>query len=142
MCSVKQPAYTMASNDVIFRVHYGGRFDRRHKCMYVGGNIGLYEEPYDLDRLSFFEIKRVVTKFGYHRGDLVYYCEAGKELDDGLVLLTSNEDVVKMADVFLGQKLVVLYTIAFQILLMNYSQMRVRLKRVRIVELRKGGWRL
>jgi hypothetical protein len=113
MCSVKQPAYTMASNDVIFRVHYGGRFDRRHRCTYVGGNIGLYEEPYDLDRLSFFEIETVIKKFGYHPGDLVYYCEAGKELEDGLVLLTSNEDVVKMADVFLGHKLVVLYIVAF-----------------------------
>jgi hypothetical protein len=113
MCSVKQPAYTMASNDVIFRVHYGGRFDRRHRCTYVGGNIGLYEEPYDLDCLSFFEIENVVKKFGYHPGDLVYYCEASKELEDGLVLLTSDEDVVKMADVFLGHKLVVLYIVAF-----------------------------
>jgi hypothetical protein len=86
MCSVKQSTYTMASNDVIFRVHYGGRFDRRHRCTYVGGNIGLYDEAYDLDRLSFFEIERVVKKFGYHSGDLVYYCDAGKELEDGLVL--------------------------------------------------------
>jgi hypothetical protein len=54
MCSVKQPVYTMTSNDVIFRVHYGGRFDRRHRCTKVGGNIGLYEEPYDLDCPSFF----------------------------------------------------------------------------------------
>jgi hypothetical protein len=77
MCSVKRSA----SNDVIFRVHYGVRFDRQHRCTYVDGNIGLYEEPYDLDRLSFFEIERV--KFGYHSGDLVYYCEAGKELEDG-----------------------------------------------------------
>jgi hypothetical protein len=66
-----------------------------------------------LDCLSFFEIETVVKKFGYHPGDLVYYCEAGKELEDGLVLLTSNEDVVKMADVFLGHKLVVLYIVAF-----------------------------
>jgi hypothetical protein len=120
MCSVKQPAYTMASNDVIFRVHYRSRFDRGHRCTYVGGNIGLYEEPYDLDRLSFFEIERVVKKFGFYPGDLLYYCEAGKELEDGLVLLTSDEDVVKMADVFLGHKHVVLYTVVFfQILLMN-----------------------
>lgn len=77
----------------------------------------MYEEPYDLDRLSFFEIERVVTKFGYHTGDLVYYCEAGKELEDELVLLTTDEDVVKMADVFLGHKLVMLYTVAFS----NYA---------------------
>jgi hypothetical protein len=62
MCSVKQSAYTMANNDVIFRVHYGGRFDRRYKCTDVGGNIGLYEESYDLDCLSFIEIEIVVKK--------------------------------------------------------------------------------
>jgi hypothetical protein len=73
----------------------------------------LYDEAYDLDHLSFFEIERVVKKFGYHPGDLVYYCEAGKELEDGLVLLTSDEDVVKMAYVFLCHNLVVLYTVAF-----------------------------
>lgn len=113
MCSVKQPTYTMASNDVIFRVHYGGRFDWQHRCTYVGGNIGLYDEAYDLDRLSFFEIERIVKIFEYHASDLVYYSEAGKELEDGLVLLTSDEDVIKMADVFLGHNLVVLYTVDF-----------------------------
>jgi hypothetical protein len=113
MCSVKQSAYTMANNEVIFRVHYGGRFDRRYRCTYVGGNVGLYEESYDLDRLSFIEIETVVKKFGYQPGDLVYYHEPYKELDDGLVLLTSDEDVVKMADAFLGEKLVMLYTVSF-----------------------------
>jgi hypothetical protein len=60
----------MANNDVIFRVHYKGRFDRRHRCTYVGGNIGLYEESYDLNCLSLIEIKTVVKKFGYRPGDL------------------------------------------------------------------------
>jgi len=44
----------MVSNDVIFRVHHGSWFDRRYKCIYVGGDIGLYKESYDLDCLSFF----------------------------------------------------------------------------------------
>jgi hypothetical protein len=43
----------MANNEVIIRVHYRGRFDRRYRCTYVGGNVALYEESYDLDRLSF-----------------------------------------------------------------------------------------
>jgi len=46
----------------------------------------------------FFEIETVVRKFGYQSSDLVYYREPGKELDDGLVLLTSDEEVVRMAD--------------------------------------------
>lgn len=60
-----------------------------------------------LDCLSFFEVETVVKKFGYQPGDLIYYREPGKELDDRLVLMTFNEDVVKMAEVFLGHKLVV-----------------------------------
>lgn len=103
----------MANNEVIFKVYYGGRFDRRYRCTYVGGNIGLYKTSYDLDRLSFIKIEIVVKKFGYRPSDLVYYREPYKELDDGLVLLTSNEDVVKMADTFLGEKLVMLYTVSF-----------------------------
>lgn len=105
----------MASNDVIFRVHHGGGFDRRYKCIYVGGDIGLYEESYDLDRLSFFEIETVARKFGYQPGDLIYYREPNRDLDDGLVLLTSDADVIRMAKVHLGHKLVLLYTVSFAI---------------------------
>ena len=32
---------------------------------YVGGKIGLFDEPYDLDYLSFIEIEIKVKKFGY-----------------------------------------------------------------------------
>jgi hypothetical protein len=52
-------------------------------------------------------------KFGYQPVDLVYYREPYKELDDGLVLLTYDEDVIKMADAFLGEKLVMLYMVSF-----------------------------
>jgi hypothetical protein len=43
----------------------------------------------------------------------VYYRIPGRELDDGLVLLTSDEDVVRMVEVLLGHTLVVLYTVSF-----------------------------
>jgi hypothetical protein len=99
----------MASNDVIFKVHHGGQFDRRNKCIF-GRDIGLYEKSYDLDCLSFFEIETVVRKFGYH---LIYYREPDRDLDDGLVLLTSDADAIRMAEVHLGHKLILLYTISF-----------------------------
>jgi hypothetical protein len=73
----------------------------------------LYDEAYDLDRLSFFEVERIVKKFGYQPRDLIYYCEHGKELDYGLVLITSDDDVIRMAEVFLGQKLVMFYMVSF-----------------------------
>jgi hypothetical protein len=73
----------------------------------------LYEESYDLDCLSFFEIETVVRKFGYQPGDLIYYREPDRNLDDGLVLLTSDADVIRMVEVHLGHKLVLLYNVSF-----------------------------
>lgn len=73
----------------------------------------MYEETYDLDYLSFLEVETVVKKFGYQPSDLIYYHEPSKELDDGLILITFDENVIKMAEVFLGHKLVVLYTVSF-----------------------------
>jgi hypothetical protein len=63
----------MAGEEVIFMVHYRGRFNRKKKCTYVGGKIGVYDDTYDLDCLSFIEIKTIVKKFGYQPGDLIYY---------------------------------------------------------------------
>jgi hypothetical protein len=68
---------------------------------------------YDLDCLSFFEVKTIVKKFGYQLGDVIYYREYNKELDDGLVLITFDDDVVRMAECILEHKLVVLYTVSF-----------------------------
>jgi len=57
----------------------------------------------------------VARKFGYQPGDLIYYQEPNRDLDDGLVLLTSDADVIRMAKVHLGHKLVLLYTVSFAI---------------------------
>jgi hypothetical protein len=46
MCRVQQSTSIMGSDNVIFRVHFGGRFDRLYKCTYVGGDIGLFDEAY------------------------------------------------------------------------------------------------
>ncbi|XP_059431573.1 histone chaperone cia1-like [Corylus avellana] len=105
--------HIMAIDDVIFTVHYGVRFNRRYKCTYVGGKIGVFDEPYDLDCLSFIEIETIVKRFRYQLGDLIYYLQPDKELDDGLVLLTCDDDIVRMSEIFIGHKVVVLYTVAF-----------------------------
>jgi hypothetical protein len=103
----------MATDDVIFSINYGGRFDRLDKCMYIGGKIGVFDETYDLDCLSFIEIERIVKKYGYQPGDLIYYLQPDKSLDDGLVLLTCDDDILKMTEFLKGRTVVVLYTVAF-----------------------------
>jgi hypothetical protein len=103
----------MAGKEVIFTVHYGGRFNRKHACTYVGGKIGVYDDTYDLDCLSFIEIETIVKKFGYQLGDLIYYLQPSKLLDDGLVLLTCDADVLRMTKVITGSPVVVLYIVAF-----------------------------
>jgi hypothetical protein len=112
-CKVQHFISTMATDDVIFLVNYGGRFDRQDKCMYVGGKIGVFDETYDLDCLSFIEIERIVKKYGYQPGDLIYYLQPDKSLDDGLVLLTCDDDILRMTEFLKGSIVVVLYTVAF-----------------------------
>jgi hypothetical protein len=59
-------------------VNYGGRFDRQDKCIYVIGKIGVLDETYDLDCLLFIEIERIVKKYGYQPGGLIYYLQPDK----------------------------------------------------------------
>jgi hypothetical protein len=66
-----------------------------------------------LDCLSFIEIETIVKKFGYQPGDLIYYLQPSKSLDDGLVLLTCDADVLRMTKVITGSPVVVLYIVAF-----------------------------
>ncbi|KAB8849522.1 hypothetical protein FH972_026766 [Carpinus fangiana] len=103
----------MATDDVIFSVNYGGRFDRQDKCMYVGGKIGVFDETYDLDCLSFIEIERIVKKYGYQPCDLIYFLQPNKSLNDELVLLTCDDDILRMNEFLKGHTVVVLYTVAF-----------------------------
>ena len=113
-CRVQHFISTMSSNDVIFTVHYGDRFNRKYKCTYVGRKIGVFDDTYDLVCLSFIEIKTIVKKFGYQTGDLIYYLHPNKSLDDELVLLTCDDDILRMSEFLVGQKVVVLYTMAFR----------------------------
>jgi hypothetical protein len=68
---------------------------------------------HDLDCLSFIEIETIVKKFGYQPGDLIYYLQPSKSLDDGLVLLTCDADVLRMTKVLTGSPVMVLYIVAF-----------------------------
>jgi hypothetical protein len=44
LCRARHFISIMAGEEVIFTVHYGGRFNRKHACTYVGGKIGVYDD--------------------------------------------------------------------------------------------------
>jgi hypothetical protein len=96
-CRVQQ-YYTMGLGRVTFRVHYGGKFDRKYNCVYLDVKIELVDENYELGQLSFIELEKMLNPFGYQQGDMIYYLQPNKSLDDGLVLLMSNDSVVGMTE--------------------------------------------
>ncbi|KAE8076643.1 hypothetical protein FH972_015280 [Carpinus fangiana] len=87
----------MGLERVTFRAHYGSTFDRKYNCIYIGGETELVDDNFELGRLSFIELGKMLNPFGYQQGDMIYYLQLDKSLDDGLVLLTSNDSVVGMA---------------------------------------------
>ncbi|KAB1228152.1 hypothetical protein CJ030_MR2G000728 [Morella rubra] len=98
---------------LVFEVHYGGRFSRHFGCSYVNGDVSMYNEPYDSNCLSFFELEDIVKPFGYKLGDLIYYKQPGKSLDNGAILVSSDHDVLAMGKCHEGESVVVLFLALF-----------------------------
>ncbi|XP_059455044.1 uncharacterized protein LOC132185264 [Corylus avellana] len=53
------------SSKLVFEVSYGGRFDWSSGCEYMGGEVTVHSDSYDLDHLSFLELKDICKSFGY-----------------------------------------------------------------------------
>jgi hypothetical protein len=98
---------------LIFEVHHGGRFNRERRVTYVGGYISHYPYPYDRDKLSYIEIERVVRTYEYGSGGLIYYNLPTKSLDEGLRLISSDNDVIQMVEHHREHGIVELYLVAF-----------------------------
>jgi hypothetical protein len=104
----------MGSSELVVEVHYGGRFDRRFGCVYVGGEVGVHHEKVDLDKLSYFEIEGICKKYGYKSGDLMYFKNPGKSLVDDLYLITSDHDVLSLSACHTGGHVILeLYIVSF-----------------------------
>jgi hypothetical protein len=78
-----------------------------------GGEVDVYKKKYDADKLSFFEVERIVKTYGYKPGDLMYYLVPSSSLQSGLKLISSNHDVVKMVDVHQDVSVGELYLVSF-----------------------------
>jgi hypothetical protein len=71
-------------------------FPKRGRDTYVGGDIDVYKETIEHDRLSFPVVKGIAKIYGYKSGDLIYYLLSSSTLRNGLKLITSNFDVHEM----------------------------------------------
>jgi hypothetical protein len=76
----------------IFEIHFGGRFKNLNGLVYVNCDVTAHNEPFDSDCLYIFELESILGKYGYQRGDLIYYKLADMSLDNGLVLLKTDND--------------------------------------------------
>jgi hypothetical protein len=103
----------MGSSELVVGVHYGGRFDRRFGCVYVGGEVEVHHEKVDLDKLSYFEIEVICKKYGYRSWDLMYFKNPRKSLVDGLYLITSDHDVLSLSACHTRHVILELYIVSF-----------------------------
>jgi hypothetical protein len=77
------------------------------------GSIRRTSSRYLPNKLSFFEVKSIVKKYGYKSGDLLYYLVPGSSLQKGLRLITSDHDMFEMVNVHKGAPIVELYIVSF-----------------------------
>jgi hypothetical protein len=99
---------------LVFEINYGGRFDRKYGCIYVGGQVDVHPDNVDPDNVSFVMIKSIVGQYGYSPGDLIYFRDPTKDLVDGLQLVSSDYDVAYMVAKHVDTPIVVLYIVSFQ----------------------------
>jgi len=67
----------MATREVVFEVHYGGHIDRRFMNSYVGGDVDVYTNAIQHDRVSFSVVEDIAKSYGYKSKDLIYYLLPG-----------------------------------------------------------------
>jgi hypothetical protein len=104
----------MGSSELVVEVHYGGRFDRRFGCVYVGGEVEVHHEKVDLDKLLYFEIEGICKEYGYRSGDLINFKDPRKSLVDGLYLITSDHDVLSLSACHNVHVILELYIVSFE----------------------------
>ena len=126
-------------NDIfIFEIHFGGRFKNLNGLVYVNSDVTAHDEPFDSDCLSIFELESILGKYGYQRGDLIFFKLIHMSLDNGLVLLKTDNDVLKMVDAHKTEKfVVVLYTVSVADA-DDYIPLTLTLPEVLVVDKSKG----
>jgi hypothetical protein len=91
--------FNMQMTNLYFEIeiHSGGQFERNPELVYLGGKVSTYYKV-DLDRLSYFEIQDMVAECGSPSTSLVYYLIFGGSLEQGLRLITEDDEVLYMCE--------------------------------------------
>jgi hypothetical protein len=103
----------MASDLLIFEVHYKGSFNRENRCTYVGGFVHNHY-VHEVHKMSFLDIEEICKEYGYKYGDLIHYKIPDRSLDDGLRLISSDHNVSEMVSYHEGHYLAELYLVSFE----------------------------
>jgi hypothetical protein len=88
--------HIMGSHTMMFEVHHRGTFNRQHRVHYIGGDISNYPDPYDEFKLKFSDIEDICKTYEYKFGNLIYYSVLGYSLEQGLRLMSSDNNVSEM----------------------------------------------
>lgn len=97
-------AFIMSNEVFLLEKNHRGRFQKLPRTKYVRGQKDLHNELWDMDYLSFFELKAICRDYGYTTGDFLYYVHQAKSFNYELVLLKSNMDVLNIMTSQKGQK--------------------------------------
>ena len=77
------------------------------------GEVDMYDEEFNEDNLSFFEIEGIVKKYGYKSRDLVYYICPSCSIQSGLKLISSYYNVLEMVVAHVRVLVITLYLVSF-----------------------------
>ena len=80
-----------------FTIHHNGNFEWNPSLEYVGGEISTMTN-FDLDLLSHFEIQDICAEARGPINSRIYYLIPGGDLEQGLRLITSDDDVTYMCE--------------------------------------------
>jgi hypothetical protein len=103
----------MASELIIFEVHYKGSFNKENRCAYVGGFVNNHLVN-KVHKMSFRDIEEICKDYGYKYGDLIHYKILDWSLDDGLRFISSDHDLSEMVSHHKGHCLAELYLVSFK----------------------------
>ena len=76
-------------------IHHNGNFEWNPSLEYIGGEVSTMANV-DPDLLSHFEIQDICAEVGGSINNRIYYLIPGGDLEQGLGLITSDDDVTYM----------------------------------------------
>ena len=80
-----------------FTIHHSGNFEWNPSLEYVGGEVSTVANV-DPDLLSHFEIQDICVEAEGSINNRIYYLIPGGDLEQGLGLITSDDDVTYMCE--------------------------------------------